>query len=490
MNRTNYLACDLGAESGRLMLGTIADDRIVLEEVHRFSNTPIEVGTSLCWNIARLFDSLGAGLCQVARRGVSCASIATDSWGVDYVLLDAEGQVLSPTYHYRDSRTVRGVEAVRAAIAWPEVFAETGIQFMPLNTIYQLAAETPERLAQAHCLCGVGDAFNHLLAGGEPVIEESMASTFQLYNPLLRDWSGRLLEAVGLPRRLFPKVVPSGTRLGGLKPGIAAATGLGDIQVIASCSHDTGSAVAAVPARGTRPWAYLSSGTWSLLGVEEPRPLINDRCRDLNFTNEIGYGGSIRLLKNIVGLWLVQECRRHWAETGRDLNYDTLTRLAGEVAPFKSLINPMDPRFLAPGKMPTRIAAYCRETGQPEPASPAETVRCALESLALQYRRTLFELGELIGTRPTVLHIVGGGSRNTLLNQFTANATECLVEAGPVEATALGNVLIQAITLGHLPSLEAARGLVRQSSGLIEFEPADSARWREAAARFEALPGG
>jgi len=486
MTTTHYLACDLGAESGRLIAGSVNPQRIVLEEIHRFPNTPIQQDQSLCWNIPKLFDELGGGLRKAAVRDTGYASISTDSWGVDYVLLDTEGRIVPPTFHYRDARTVRGVTQVRNVVDWPTVFSETGIQFMPLNTLYQLAAEDPARLNLADRLCSIGDAFNFML-GGEAVIEESMASTFQLYNPVVRDWSTRLIEATHLPRRIFPRIVPSGSRLGRLKPGIANATGLPQIEIIASCSHDTAAAVAAVPAK-PGPWAYLSSGTWSLVGVELPKPILSDRCRDLNFTNEIGFGSSIRLLKNIVGLWLIQECRRFWASTHDDLDYDALTRLALDAAPFRSLINPMDPRFLAPGNMPARIASYCRETNQLQPENPGQFVRCALESLALQYRLTLNQIQELTATAIDTLHIVGGGSRNQLLNQFTANAIEAAVVAGPAEATALGNILIQALALGHLPSLAAARQLVRQSAGLVEFEPRDRPRWQDAFGRFQLLP--
>jgi rhamnulokinase len=316
--------------------------------------------------------------------------------------------------------------------------------------------------------------------------EESLASTTQLYDPRTRTWSGQLLEALGLPAEIFPPVIPSGVVLGGLRPELAGETGLRDLEVVASCSHDTGAAVAAVPASGQN-WAYLSSGTWSLMGVESPVPVINDASRQLNFTNEIGYGGSVRLLKNIIGLWLVQECRREWAKAGAAYDYGALTRLASEAPPFVSLINPADQRFIAPGDMPGRIAAMCQETGQPVPATPGAYLRCILESLALLYRRTLGRVEQLVGQKVERLHIVGGGSRNTLLNQFSANALQIPVLAGPVEATALGNLLVQAIALGHLKSLAEARQVLRQSFELELVEPADQDQWEEAYARFERI---
>lgn len=483
--RTHYLACDLGAESGRLMLGTLDEGRLTLEELHRFANTPIKVAGSLCWDIAGLFTQLTAGLKLAAARQRPLASVSCDSWGVDYVLFDAEGRLIEPTFHYRDARTARGIENALRRLPWPEIFAETGIQFMPLNTLFQLAAESAERLQRARLILGVGDAFNYWLSGVARW-EESLASTTQLYNPIARDWSDRLLSSLGLPRRAFAPIVPAGTRLGRLKDALARDTGLGAIEVVASCSHDTGAAVAAVPATDGA-WAYLSSGTWSLMGVEAAQPVITEACREMNFTNEMGFGGSVRLLKNLSGLWLVQECRREWAKAGQDFDYAALTRLAAEAPPFTALINPADPRFLPPDDMPGRLAAFCRETGQPAPATPGAFVRCALESLALLYRHTLKQIEQLLGRRIDRLHVVGGGSKNDLLNQFTANALQIPVLAGPVEATAAGNVLVQAIALGHLPSLAAARAVVQASWPLRTFEPTDAAAWDEAYGRFRAL---
>jgi rhamnulokinase len=477
------------------MLGSLTDRCLALEELHRFPNTPIEANGSLHWNMMALFNELKAGLKKAAGRRVPLSSISTDSWGVDYLLLDSEGHFMPPAFHYRDPRTARGVVQVQARVDWPTVFAETGIQFMPLNTLYQLAAEPRDRLARAGQMLMVADAFNFFLSG-VACIEESNASTSQLYNPRARGWSARLLAALELPPSLLPKVVPSGTRLGPLLPALAQESGLSPIEVVASCSHDTGAAVAAVPADpspggtavgGAPEWAYLSSGTWSLMGVELPAPLMDEKCRELNFTNEIGYGGSIRLLKNISGLWLLQECRRAWAAAGEELDYPTLTRLASTAPAFVSLVDPSDARFLAPGKMPEKIAACCRETGQPPPAQPGAFVRCALESLALLYRRTLRQIEGLLGRKITRLHIVGGGSKNDLLNQFTADALQIPVFTGPAEATATGNVLIQAMALGHLESLAAAREVVRRSFTVKCVPPGRAKEWEVAAERFEAL---
>ena len=485
---TRYLACDIGAESGRLMLGTLDVGKLRIEEIHRFSNTPMHVNGSLHWDVPQLFHELKAGLAKAAQLKLPLASFGCDTWGVDYLLFDARGELMPPAFHYRDPRSQRGVEAAYRKTDWPTIFGETGIQFMPFNSLFQLAAEDPGRLDRAHQVLLVADGFNYLLTGIAKA-EESLASTSQLYNPRTRSWSDRLIQALDFPRRLFPAIVPSGTRLGPLRPEIAQETGLHGLEVIATCSHDTAAAVAAVPGTTSTHWAYLSSGTWSLLGVQLPVPIINDTCRELNFTNEIGFGGSVRLLKNIVGLWVVQECRRAWAISGQEFDYATLTKLAGEAAPLVSLIDLTDPRFVSPGDMPKKIADYCSESGQPIPQNPGAMIRCVLESLALLYRRTLRQVERITGSRMRRLHIVGGGSKNTLLNQFTANAVQIPVLAGPAEATAAGNILIQAITLGHLQSLAAAREVVRQSTSIETFNPEGGVEWGAAVARFEKLVG-
>ena len=482
---TYYLACDLGADSGRLMLGTLDAGKISLEELHRFPNGPVKTSGALHWNLAGLFNELKIGLKKAAAKNLPLASISSDSWGVDYVLYDERGLVMSPVWCYRDARTASGVENVKAKIAWPAVYAETGIQFMALNTIYQLAAETPERLAKAKQFLLIGDAFNYFCSGVARN-EVSNASTTQLYNPQTKAWSKKLFDALKLREEMFAPICASGTRLGPMKKNLATEVGLPPIEVIASCSHDTGAAVAAVPASGEN-WAYLSSGTWSLMGVEVPSPVISEPSRTLGFTNEIGFGHSVRLLKNIVGLWIVQECRRQWAKEGKKYDYAALEKLAAAAPPFVSLINPDDSRFLSPEHMPEKIAEFCTETGQPVPANHAAYVRCIYESLALFYRVTLRKLERLTGKKIEKLHIVGGGSQATTLNQLAANAMKIPVFAGPTECTALGNILVQAIALGHLESHAAAREVVRNSFELKNFTPQNSAEWDAAAARFEKL---
>jgi rhamnulokinase len=481
----HYLACDLGAESGRLMLGSLVGDKLTLSEIHRFRNTPLQSAGSIHWDIPYLFAELKLGLTEAASLRLPIASLSCDSWGVDYLLFAEAGTLISPSYHYRDPRSERGVRVALSKADWHTIFAETGIQFMALNTLFQLAAEDPQRLADAAYLLGVGDGFNFMLSG-RACVDQSMASTFQLYNPRTGGWSDTLISALGFPRGLFPQIVPSGTRLGPLDSHIAAETGLERCEVIASCSHDTGAAVVSVPA-SSESWAYLSSGTWSLMGVELAEPIISDQCRELNFTNEVGYGGSIRLLKNIVGLWIVQECRRDWELQGKSLDYPRLMQMAAEAPSFTSLIDPTDPRFLSPGGMPEKIAAFCRETRQLVPEDHGAIIRCVLESLALLYRRTLEQLEDLLARRVQYLHIVGGGSKNSLLNRFTANAIQIPVLAGPSEATAIGNVLVQAITMGQIPSLGAARVAVCKSFPPNRIEPQEEQPWGTAYQTFTDL---
>jgi rhamnulokinase len=488
MNPNYYIACDLGAESGRVMLARLEGGRLTLEEIHRFPSAMVRVLGSLRWDVLRIYEELKTGLREITKRGIPARGISVDSWGVDYVLINAVHPMISPPFHYRDDRTATTYERVRKRVGSELIFEETGIQFMPINTIYHLSSDvekSPALLEVADCFLTIGDYFNYLFSGVARV-DESNASTTQLYNPRTRSWSDRLIEACGIPRRIFPKLVKPGTVLGPLLPEVAAETGLNDVQVVASCSHDTGEAIAAVPAQGDN-WAYLSSGTWSLIGVELAEPLISEKSHARNFTNESGYGGTTRFLKNIVGLWILQESRRAWARQGLDLDYASLTAEADKAEPFRSLINPNAARFAKPAEMPDKIAAYCSETGQLAPETPGQFTRCILESLALSYRTALDEIEELTGRSIARLHIVGGGSQSVLLNQFAANATQREVVAGPVEATAAGNVLIQAIALGQIDSHHALRQIVRDSFSLESYHPRDAENWKDAYRRFTQL---
>ena len=482
----HYLAIDLGAESGRVMLGSLAEGRLTVEEIHRFANVPVAIQGTLRWDLLNLFSEAKEGLRKAAARGVAISGVSTDAWGVDYVLFKEKEAMVTNAYHYRDARTDGAMEKVFAKVPADHIFAETGIQFMPINTLYQLfmdAQERPEVLQWADRFLNIGDYFNYLLAG-TPSGEASLASTSQLYNPVKKDWAWELIARLGLPKKIFPPLVASGTKLGPLLSDVALETNLTGTQVIASCSHDTAAAVAAVPGQGS-DWAFLSSGTWSLLGTELGAPLIEANSRKYNFTNEAGYGGTILFRKNIVGLWIVQECRRAWAEMGNEYSYDHLTAMAEAAAPLRSLIRPEDARFGKPGRMTGKIVDYCRETGQPVPTDPGSLIRCVLESLALLYAKTLGECAAATGRKFRILHVVGGGSRNRLLNQFTADALQLPVHAGPVEATAIGNLLIQAKTLGH--ETGDLRSVVRRSFPIETFGPMDAGAWHGAAKRFEAL---
>lgn len=484
-----HIACDLGAESGRVMLAAFDGQRLTLEEVHRFPNGPVRVLGSQRWNLLGIYRDILQGLRLVAARGLPIHSVGVDSWAIDYALIRGVEPLLRTPYHYRDVRRETAYRQARNPEFERLVFEETGIQFMPINTLYALLADQAEDaplLDSAERLLLVADWVQYLLCG-RAVAEATNASTTQLYDPRHGAWSEKLIAHFQFPRHLFPDIVPAGTVLGQLLPEVKAETNLGAVQVIAGCTHDTAAAVAAVPAQGD-DWAYLSSGTWSLIGVELPEPLINDDARAANFTNEVGYGGTIRFLKNIIGLWLLQECRRIWAREGQEHDYATLTRLAAEAPPLRSLIQPNDPRFHCPTDMPAEIRAFCRETDQPEPQTPGEHARCIFDSLALLYAAKLEELERLTGRRVRALHIVGGGSKNELLNQLAADAIGRPVVAGPVEATALGNVLSQLLALDLLPNLAAARTVIRDSFATTRYEPRSATTWSDAHARFDQLP--
>ncbi len=487
----HYLAFDLGAESGRAILGALNSEGLVLEELRRFSNEPVRTPAGLYWDALRLFHEMQQGLAAAARgRKLKLAGVGVDAWGVDFGLVGRDGSLVASPMHYRDSRTDGILDRLFAVAPREEVFAQTGIQFMQINTLCQLyamkRADAPG-LEAAERLLMMPDLFNYWLTGLQRS-ELTDASTTQFYNPRERRWAEELLDLLGLPSAILGEIVPPGTLLGPLLPHVAEATGAGERPVYATASHDTAAAVAAVPAEG-KEWCYISSGTWSLMGVELAEPVINQRSLELNLTNEVGVGGRIRLLKNIAGLWLLQECRRAWAREGSEYSYDELARLAAEAQPFKTVISP--DAFLSPGGMPARIAAYCRLSGQAVPETVGEFARTILESLALRYRQVLESLESVTGSEIKVIHIVGGGSRNRLLNQFAADATGRLVVAGPAEATAAGNVLGQALGAGDLRSLEEARSLVRRSLAPELVEPRGGiAAWDDAYGRFLRLPQG
>jgi len=485
-----FLAIDLGAESGRAVVGALAQGRLTLEAIHRFPTGGTEVLGTLYWDVLNFYHNIRQSLAAyVERHGRALGGIGIDTWGVDFGLFDRDGRLVADPVHYRDARTDGMMEAAFERIAREEIFRETGIQFMQLNTIFQLFSLVARRspwLTITDRVLLMPNIFTYFLTG-HPVVEFTHATTTQLYNPRTGGWSGRILEALEIPRAILPEIVAPGTVIGALRRRVADEAGLGDVQVIAPACHDTGSAVAAVPAQGGDDWAYLSSGTWSLMGIEVREPIINAAALAFNVTNEGGVAGTFRFLKNISGLWMVQECRRSWAREGRRYSYEDLTQMAGEARPLVALLDPDDPSFLNPDDMPAAMARFCERTGQAAPATHGEFVRCALESLALRYRDVLEKISRISGRRIRVLHIVGGGSRNRLLNQFTADATGVTVVAGPDEATALGNVMLQAIAAGDLASVEEGRAVVRASVELEAFEPRERDRWAEAFARFTAL---
>jgi rhamnulokinase len=484
-----YLAVDLGAESGRVIAGSLKDGRVTLEELHRFPNVTVAVVGTRRWDVLRLWTDIQEGLTKAAQKfGDAIVSVGVDTWGVDYVLLSKQGEMLGAPYTYRDGRTQGVMAQAFTRVPQKEIFEQTGLQFMEINTLYQLIAMSlrdPGLLAQAETFLMMPDFFHWLLCGSK-VVEFTNATTTQCLHPTRRTWAADLLRRFGLPAGIFPDVVQPGTRLGQIREEVAARTGLPRIQVVTPATHDTGSAVAAVPTENTgRPnWAYISSGTWSLIGVEVDQAVLSPEALALNVTNEGGIDGTYRLLKNVMGLWLVQECRRSFERKGQALDYATLVQKASAATPFRSIVDCNDTVFLNPPDMATALQDWCRKSGQAVPESEGELIRCALESLAMKYRQVLEGIESLTGVKIEVIHVVGGGGKNELLNQFTADACNRPVIAGPVEGTALGNVLIQARAAGDVGSLSDIRAVVRASSELKTFLPRDKDAWQSAYERY------
>jgi rhamnulokinase len=484
-NAKHFLAFDLGAESGRGILGRLDGSRLSLEIIHRFPNGAVRTLDALHWDVLRLYSEMLQTLRRCAAQHGALDGIGVDTWGVDFALLGRGGVLLGNPRHYRDPYTEGIMEQAFARVPRAEIFRHTGIQFMRFNTLFQLLALQRDRsplLDMAETLLFMPDLFHYWFTGIK-VNEYTDASTSQMLDANTRNWSHELIRAFALPSQIFGTLIQPGAVLGPLRPSIMQETGINAASVIAPASHDTASAIVAVPA-SVPSWAYISSGTWSLMGVEWKQPLVSDAAREANFTNEGGVGGTIRFLKNIMGLWLVQECRRAWERAGTVYSYDELMRQAETAPPFVSLVNPDEPSFLLPANMPAALADFCRKTGQPAPDSVGATVRCALESLALCYRWVLERLETLTGQRAEVIHIVGGGSQNALLNQFTAEACNRPVLAGPVEATAIGNVLVQALGAGVLGSVTDARKVVRRSFEVRTFTPHQPDAWQAPYERF------
>lgn len=484
-----YLAVDLGAESGRVMAGIWNGKKLRLEEINRFPNGPVALGETIRWDVLRLWAEIQNGLTLAGKKfGKKIVSVGADTWGVDFVLLNRQDEILGQPYHYRDARTRGALERTFKKVPRAEIFAQSGLQFMELNSLYQLLAwqqHSPALLEAAETLLFMPD-FLHWALCGVKRAEFTIASTSQFVHPLKRNWSLPLLKKLGLPTHFLPKIVPPGTELGKFCKSLAERTGLAGVNVVAPPSHDTASAVAGVPTANTGKanWAYISSGTWSLMGVEVEKAALSPRALALNMTNEGGIDGTYRLLKNIMGLWLVQQCKRSFDAAGRKYEYAQLAAMAAKAKPLRSIVNLNDTRFLNPPDMPKAIQDFCRETKQPVPRNEGELVRCCYESLALKYREVLSSLEELTGEPIEVIHIVGGGSQSQLLNQFTADACQRPVVTGPVEATAMGNLLTQVKADGELKSLAEMREVVRASSQVQRYKPA---AWSEAADRFAEL---
>jgi rhamnulokinase len=477
MTRT-LAAVDLGAQSGRVAVGRFDGDRLTVEEVHRFANVPVERDGQLQWDVERLRDDVWAGL----RKSPPVDSVAVDSWAVDFGLLDDGGRLIANPVHYRDRRRAAAFARVLEVVPGPELYERTAIQLLPINTIGELAAivyEDSDTLRKARRLLMIPDLFHHWLCGSEST-ERTNASTTQCFDPRADDWARDLLERLGVPTEILPEVVPPGTVLGDARDAALGAS------VVATATHDTASAVAAVPLDGSGS-VYLSVGTWSLVGVESDVPFVTEQAFDANLTNESGVGGTYRVLRNITGLWLLHECRREWAAAGRRYAFDDLVELARTAPAHHSLIDPNDALFSEPGDIAARIAAYCEKTEQEAPADDAATVRCILESLALKHAETVEVLARVTGRELRQLHVVGGGAQNELLCAWTAEAAERPVLAGPVEATLVGNLLVQALALGDIASLVEGREVVRRSFAPRPYEPSGNARWDEARERFARL---
>ncbi|HVT87211.1 MAG TPA: rhamnulokinase family protein [Tepidisphaeraceae bacterium] len=487
MSEQNFLAFDLGAESGRAVLGKLNDGKLTLDEKHRFANPNGRMNGHLHWNLLQQWEELKTGL---RKAGTKLDGIGVDTWGVDFGLIGKGGEILGNPYMYRDSRTDGMMDAVFKIVPKNEVFEQTGIQFMQLNSLFQIFAMAQAKsvsLANAETLLFMPDLFNYLFTGVRKA-EFSITTTSQMYDPCKKRWATEMLEKLGIPTKLLPEIIPSGTVISQLSREVADECKVDAMPVIAPACHDTGSAVAAVPAEGDG-WCYISSGTWSLMGVELTEPVINEKSLKYNYTNEGGVGGTIRFLKNIMGLWLVQECRRQFVKDGYDHSYAELTQMAERASAFGALIDPDHGPFLSPGEMPAKIEAFCRATKQRPPVDRGQFIRTCLESLALTYRRTLEGLEDILGKKITTIHIVGGGCNNLLLNQMTADACGRTVITGPVEGTAIGNILVQAMAVGKVKSLNEARTIVRNSFDVKIYKPRDSSKWESAYSRFREIVG-
>lgn len=483
-NEKRVLAFDFGASSGRAIIGHFDGENIRLEEVHRFSNDPVNVSGTLYWDVLRLFFEIKQGLTKAKLAG-GFDSIGIDTWGVDFGLIDKYGCLLENPVHYRDARTSGLIEEVFETIPKDELYSRTGIQFMELNTLFQLYSLKkcrPHILERADKMLFMPDLFAYMLTGNMQT-EYSIATTSQMVDIKTHTWAGDLLDRLGIPSDILTDIVPSGTPNGKLSRSVCNELGLEPVDVISVCGHDTQSAITAVPSQSDS-FAFLSSGTWSLFGTELGEPIVNDTSLRINITNEGGYGNKTGLLKNIIGLWLIQESRRQWKREGRDYSYADLERLALDAEPFKCFIDPDAPEFTPPGDLPGRVREFCRRTGQYVPETVGEIMRCIYESLAMKYRLTFSMIKECTGKNFPVIHVIGGGTKDTLLCQMTANSCGVPVKAGPIEATVLGNIAVQLLSSGDISDIGRAREIVARSEKLCEYAPTDTEKWAAAYDRF------
>lgn len=496
MAQKAYLAVDMGASSGRHVLGLFDGQKLQLEEVYRFENGPVETAGRLYWDLLGQWTNVRQGLRAAGSKcGSSVVSVGVDTWGVDFGLLGRGDELLGNPYQYRDSRTNGMLEKAFGIVSRDEIFRHTGLQFMQINTLYQLLAmklSGSPLLDIAETLLMIPDLFHWLLTGVK-CNEMTDASTSQCYNPVKGDWATELLDRFSLPTRILAKITQPGTVLGPMRTGLIADTGLTAAKVVLPGTHDTASAVMAVPAQsrpGVKPdWCYISLGTWALMGIESPTPVVNDAVLKLNFTNEGGVGGTTRILKNITGLWIVQECRRVWNQAGANLDWEALNQLSAAAKPLQSFINPDAAEFGVPGDMPEAIREFCRKTNQPVPEDKGAVLRAALQGLALRFRQVLGMCEDLNGSRIETIHIVGGGTKNRQLCQFAADACGRRVVAGPIEATAIGNVMMQAVASGDVASIAEAREVIRRSFPVEEYQPQNTAAWDEVYAKFVKIAG-
>jgi rhamnulokinase len=492
MANANFIAVDLGASSGRVLWGKWDGSKFDIEVLHRFPNGPVNILGSLYWDALRLWEEIKTGLIKYRQATAEpLISIGLDTWGVDYALLDEHGKLLGNPYHYRDSACIGMVEKACEIVPREEIYSITGLQFMHINSLTQLLARVRRndpQLKQAKTLLMMPDLLHYWLSG-EKVSEYTAASTSQMLNAKTRQWDKDFLKRFNIPTDILPKIVSPGTVIGHLQEEVAQETGLEtSVKIVMPASHDTGSAVASIPGLNERS-VYISSGTWSLIGVERKEPIMSRKALELNYTNEGGVDGTIRVLKNVAGMWLLEESRRQWRREGHDYSWEDLLEQATRVKPFLCFLDPDDPAFAQPGDLPSAVKHFCERSGQSAPQTPGDLVRCYLESLALKSRYTIEGLERLCGHCLDTICIVGGGSQNHLMNQFMADACHKPVIAGPVEATALGNLMVQAMATGYLENVEAGRMAVGKSVGQSRFEPKNIQGWQEAYQEFKRILG-